>query len=402
MVPSRRCTSFYELGLSVSKFSGEVIPKFSSARTSSNEVDDISLTMDFTYTFTNMNELGVGFHVKQINTSLFYENDRDIKTDLGSSGTNIVFYLKYKLASLEFLKADIGFRLNAVPIVKSKTSKFFEPRINLNIKPFGWLSLKGSAGLIQQEMTTITDENEIISIYEPWVLAPDYLPLSYSLFYIFGFQINPSPEFEFDVEGYYKNAKGLSYINEGKITFLDRDFISGNSESYGVESALNYMLGSATFTSSYTLAYAFKEINGLVYAPKYDVRHSVNLGLEYDFGNDWQVSTRWTYSSGLPFTQIVGYYDKLYFDDLTTPWNQYDPRNPYVILGVQNLGRLPSYHRLDFSISKKFIINPVKIDIGFSVINLYDRKNIFYFKRDTGERVDMLPVLPSVTLRVEI
>ena len=33
---------------------------------------------------------------------------------------------------------------------------------------------------------------------------------------------------------------------------------------------------------------------------------------------------------------------------------------------------------------------------------LYDRENIFYFKRDTGEKVNMLPFLPTATVKVSL
>jgi hypothetical protein len=104
----------------------------------------------------------------------------------------------------------------------------------------------------------------------------------------------------------------------------------------------------------------------------------------------------------LPFTQIVGFYDKYYFGNFFGGWMNEDPRKPYGILGVQNLERLPTYHRLDFTLSKKFILEPFKLDISFSILNVYNRQNIFYYKRDTGERVNMLPFLPSATIRVEI
>jgi hypothetical protein len=36
------------------------------------------------------------------------------------------------------------------------------------------------------------------------------------------------------------------------------------------------------------------------------------------------------------------------------------------------------------------------------VLNVYDRKNIFYFDRKTGKQVNMLPILPTATLKVEL
>ncbi|TSA29053.1 MAG: hypothetical protein D4R68_02855, partial [Ignavibacteriales bacterium] len=136
--------------------------------------------------------------------------------------------------------------------------------------------------------------------------------------------------------------------------------------------------------------------------PKYDIRHSLNVSLELNIGSGWNTGFVWTYNSGLPFTQIIGFYDKYYFDNIFGNWANFDPRKPYGILGVQNLERLPTYHRLDFTISKKLILDPFNIDLSFSIINVYNRQNIFYFKRDTGERVNMLPFLPTATIKIEL
>jgi hypothetical protein len=71
-------------------------------------------------------------------------------------------------------------------------------------------------------------------------------------------------------------------------------------------------------------------------------------------------------------------------------------------LADKDLGRLPDYHRLDIGVTKKFTVWDFLCDFDFSIINVYNRKNIFYFKRDTGERVNMLPFLPTATLTIGI
>jgi hypothetical protein len=98
----------------------------------------------------------------------------------------------------------------------------------------------------------------------------------------------------------------------------------------------------------------------------------------------------------------MGYYDKYYLQDIFSPWDEFDPRIPFGIIGIQNLARLPAYHRLDFTVSKKISFEFMNVLIDLSAINVYDRKNIFYFKRDTGERVNMLPFLPTATVKVEL
>ena len=76
--------------------------------------------------------------------------------------------------------------------------------------------------------------------------------------------------------------------------------------------------------------------------------------------------------------------------------------NTNPIFGPTNLGRLPDYHRLDLSLSKSFDFGFSKINIDVSIINVYNRENIFYFEKDTGERVNMLPIIPTATIKLEI
>src|SRR5690606_41173958 len=59
-----------------------------------------------------------------------------------------------------------------------------------------------------------------------------------------------------------------------------------------------------------SLSWAYKEIEGFIYYPKYDSRNTLNFSLEYNFGNGWSASSVWSYSSGLPFTELLGYYDR--------------------------------------------------------------------------------------------
>jgi len=393
---------FYELGVSISNFKGDVIPKLSNVRQSRNKVEDVSLTMDFTYMFDNKDEIGVGFHVKQVKTDLFLENDRGVPTNLGTSAANITFYTKYKLMQWEMLGLDVGARMNLTTLSRNKKATFIEPRVSFTYRLIPEIAIKGAWGIYQQDLVTISDEDEIISLFEPWIISPDYLIPSNSTHYILGLEIKPYHFFTFSVEGYYKRVKNLPLLNEEKILPADPDFLAGNGESYGLELMTRATPNPINFTASYTLAYAYKELEGLRYYPRYDIRHTLNLGLEINFGAGWSASTVWTYNSGLPFTQLLGYYDKYYFSNIFAPWNELDPRRPFTIIEIQNLGRLPDYHRLDFTVSKKFVIDFLKFDVDISVINVYDRQNIFYFKRNNGEQVNMLPFLPTATIKVEL
>lgn len=393
---------FFELGFSISNFTGRTIPKFSSKTPLENKVSDLGLQMDFTYMFDNRDEINVGFHVKQIATDILFNNALGSAVEFNIAGANIVLYAKYKLAQWDFLKLDFGTRVNLTTLSRNASKKSLEPRLNINLTPFKNFSIKGSYGLFRQELTTIGDENEVINIFEPWIVVPDYLPPTTATHYMTGIDFTPYPSTNLGLEFYYKKTDNLPLLNQQKIAITDKDFITAEVEAYGMESSVRVELDPVTLSTSYTLAYAYRTLYDLRYYPKYDIRHNFNFSLEFYLGADWNTGFVWTFNSGLPFTQIVGFYDKYYFDNLFSGWINADPRRPHGILGVQNLERLPTYHRLDFTISKKIRWDVMNIDISLSILNVYDRKNIFYFKRDNGERVNMLPFLPTATIRVEL
>ncbi|HSG67615.1 MAG TPA: hypothetical protein VK994_02835, partial [Bacteroidales bacterium] len=110
-----------------------------------------------------------------------------------------------------------------------------------------------------------------------------------------------------------------------------------------------------------------------------------------------EVSARWNFGSGFPFTQTQGYYELINFNegiysDFTTINGELG-----ILFADLNAGRLPTYHRLDFNIKKRFNFSENTIlEVDFSVVNLYNRQNIFYVDRITNEIVYQLPIMPSL------
>jgi hypothetical protein len=135
------------------------------------------------------------------------------------------------------------------------------------------------------------------------------------------------------------------------------------------------------------------------YSPHFDRRHNINFVTSYKFGKNesWKLDLRWNLGSGFPFTQTQGFYENLTFSDgISTNYTTVNGE-----LGVEyaelNEGRLPFYHRLDASISKKMKLSrKINIDVTASVTNVYNRENIFYFNRVKYERVNQLPIMPSI------
>ena len=140
-----------------------------------------------------------------------------------------------------------------------------------------------------------------------------------------------------------------------------------------------------------------------MYPTVFDRRHNVNVLATYVLGEkrNWELGMRWNFGSALPFTQTQGFYPFINFfeEGLET-----DPLTGNPPLGIiysenRNGGRLVPYHRLDVSVKRSFQFGEnLSLDVTASATNLYNRNNIFFVDRITNERVDQLPVLPSLAL----
>jgi hypothetical protein len=393
---------FYDISVNYSKFYGEVFPNSTPTKASFNDLHDVSAKVDIKYIYDSKDELNVGLKIQEIGTTLKLTNSSGFVSDLGSRGTEISVYAKYMFLQLGAFGADIGTRLNLTRMAGGGFAGLLEPRARFTLRILPEIALKGAWGVYQQELTTISDENEIIALYEPWIITPRYLNPSKSIHYTAGLETEFVKDFIMNFDGYYKKATDIAIVNDDKIFADDKDLVPGSSEAYGLEILLKNTRKNLNINVSYTLSWAFITVNGVRYVPRYDSKHNLSIALDYDFGAGWKASVSWVYNSGHPFTQIRGYYDKLNTDALFAGNLILQQYLPYILLADRNLARLPDYHRLDITLSKQFDLSFMKLYLDVSVINAYDRKNIFYFDRKTGERVNMLPLLPTATIKAEI
>jgi len=392
---------YSRLGLSLSSFDGEVIPNLSSLKPRKNEIRDFTMKFDMNVLYDNHDEIEMGLKIKTLDTKFYQVNQLGAQTNLEKFAGNLSIYAKYKLLRFKDIGIDIGSRYNATGLSKDGTGKF-EPRVSLTYRLLPWLTLQGAWGIYIQEVSTVSDEDEFISVFEPWIIIPDYIKVPTATHYNAGLDFNISSGVTFSVEGYYKLLKHLPLVNNQKYLTSDRDIIEGKGESYGWEFLFNYGVEPFNITATYTLSWAYKESNGWTYYPRYDTRHSANLLFELNLGSGWIASSVFNFSSGYPFTELIGYYDKYYINNIHTSEINNGEFIPYAVLGDRNLGRLPYYHRLDLSLTKRLDLSLLKMELGVSAINVYDRKNIFYFNRNTGEVVNMLPFLLTGTIKIEL
>ncbi len=237
--------------------------------------------------------------------------------------------------------------------------------------------------------------------------------LQYAWHAIFGFEYDLNRYLMANIEGYYKYFSQLSNINQNKLyedvaqfAMIDdvfkKDFILESGQSYGVDILLKYNRDRLFLWGVYSWGYNTRWDGFQTYFPVFDRRHNINLVASYLFGKkkDFEINVRWNLGSGLPFTPTAGNYQNENFQGgVTTDYVTNNPTNVTTILGAFNSQRLPTYHRLDFTVKKQFVLkNKTNLETVFSITNLYNRNNIFYVNRVTGEEIYQFPFLPSFGL----
>jgi hypothetical protein len=389
---------FAELTMYYSKFAGSELPNSTNDRHIENKLGDLTFKTDFNYSLSDKNEYYGGVKINYIKTNLLLSNSSGQLDDMVSEATAFSSYAGFKLSSIDKLNADLGSRFNIMRLTEAP-SLFFEPRVNVVYSLSPIMNLKAAWGLYQQELVTISDEDEVLPLFEPWIITPDYLKPSNAIHYIGGLDYYLTSRLKVDVEGYYKAEHDLAVVNDSLIYPTDHQLIAASAESHGAEITLNYKTGWIYAQLSYSYSWTTRKVRAMVYHPRYDSRNAVKFFANVDLGSDWSGSIMWIFNSGMPFTQILGYYDKLNPPDILNPSSSFTDYFYFPILAGRNAADLPDYHRLDMGISKKIQIWSMKLYIDLNVINVYDRKNFFYFDQKTGERVNMLPFLPTIDIK---
>lgn len=139
---------------------------------------------------------------------------------------------------------------------------------------------------------------------------------------------------------------------------------------------------------------------GRKYPPKYDRRNDVNLVLSYQLSKRWKSTLSFNYATGQAYTQVLGRYTVS-----NTPWSNAD-FNTFTV-GKINASRLPAYHRMDVSFARSgTFFGMGEAEWQFQIINVYSRRNIWFYNFDFDENpvsrsaVPLLPLLPTISYTV--
>jgi hypothetical protein len=385
-----------------------------------SHISGFDVGLDFTY-FLGKDELKYGVEMVGSATDYFFVNASDIEIEQTENTTEIGLFAKYKMTAGKFL-IEPSFRLQWYASLSTSSP---EPRLAVKYNVTNHFRLKFAGGLYSQNLISARSDKDVVNLFYAIIAGPDNLPayfdgeprkhaLQKASHLILGSEIDISNNINLNIEGYYKIFKQLTNLNRNKIydedknpeqpALLKEDFILEKGDAYGVDMTLKYDQRKYYFWVVYSYAFVnryYEDIDSVMqhYYPHFDRRHNINLVGTYRFGSQltWEVSARWNFGSGFPFTQTQGYYEKVQFEDGIYSDYLTDNGDLGIIYADLNEGRLPTYHRLDLNFKKRFYLSEhSKIDIDLSLVNVYNRNNVFYRDRISGEIVYQLPFMPSL------
>ena len=393
--------------------------------------------------YSNINGFNMGFDFSQFmgkNTlkygieMLGYTTDYQTYSVYGHNkigsklnSTEIGAYAKYKAVLGKFL-LEPSFRLQFYASLSELSP---EPRIALKYNATDRLRLKAAAGMYSQNFVAATSDRDVVNLFYGFLSGIDNLPetfdgeeiksnLQKANHFILGGEVDLSRNATLNIEGYWKDFVQLTNINRNKLypdtpenasipDLLKKDFTKETGDAYGFDVSMKYEDQHWYLWAVYALGFVTRDYEKAVedgvemmqYPPHFDRRHNINVILTYTAGSkrQWEFSGRWNFGTGFPFTQVQGFYEYYSFQDginfdYTTTNGELG-----VLYGELNEGRLPTYHRFDIDVKRKFFFSEnVNLEVDLSVTNVYNRKNVFYVNMITSDVVNQLPIMPTLGL----
>ncbi|HOI87237.1 MAG TPA: TonB-dependent receptor [Lentimicrobium sp.] len=392
----------------------------------SSEINGFNLGLGFTY-FLGKDEIKYGLEGLGFKTVFDFYNSIGRRISQVENTTEIAGFIKYKMNRGKLL-FEPGFRIQYYASLGNFSP---EPRLAMKYNFTDNFRMKMAAGLYSQNLISANSDRDVVNLFYGFLSGPDNLQekfngknvghkLQKAEHIILGAEIDPLPRVSVNVEVYYKNFSQLTNINRNKVfddidpyndptninykpENLRKDFIIENGDANGFDVSFKYDERKIYFWAVYSLAWVNRFDGISSYVPHYDRRHNVNLVSSYRFGEelDWELNARWNLGSGFPFTQTQGFFEELTFEQGTGSTYIVENGDLGILYADYNAARLPYYHRLDLSLTKRFKIGKKGLlETNLSVTNIYNRDNIFYVNRVTGDKVYQLPVMPSFGLNM--
>ena len=340
-----------------------------------NKIAGIRIDLKNEWQLADSSTITFGYTFTRDETEFALVNATRAQTDtLGNSSLadQQIGYGEWRKTLLEgtFLKAGIS------ATHYDNTNKWYlSPRVQLNQKLSATSYLKASWSQYNQFLRQLTHENYFGEQRAVWLLSDEInIPVAQATHWMLGGN-HKSGAFEFDIELYYKNLKGVvDYAIlmpgftgnvSGLPTGTDFRLFFGEGISKGIDFMVKRNGQYYTSWLSYTLSkteQTFEMINqGNPIPGQDDRRHQLKWVNIWEKDN-WSFAANYIFATGDPYLNL----DQLNNDRRDRRASSFDAI----------LARNKAYHRMDVSAYYSFKINKLKARFGGSVYNLLDFRNV--------------------------
>lgn len=369
-------------------------------------INSFNAGLDFSY-YGDNSVLRYGFQIIGKTTDFTFTNSLGLRIEHVENATELAGFIRYKKIFGK-LVIEPSIRVQNYAAVSETT---FEPRLGVKLNISDNFRFKFGGGIYTQDLISSVNDLDIVNLFVGFISSPSDVAqpnsneeaesrLQRSIHAIGGFEIDVNDNIGINIEPYYKDFPQLISLNRSKEEISDPNFITEKGAAYGIDFLLKYRTANTFLWFAYSLGYVRRNDGIQEYPTNFDRRHNVNLVYVHTFGStdDWEVSARWNLGTGFPFMLTQSFYHLFPFQDgINSDYVTGNGDLGVLFSNNRNSGRLPDYHRLDLSLKKTIRFSPTsKLEAVLSITNAYDRSNIFFFDRIELERVDQLPILPSL------
>jgi hypothetical protein len=375
-----------------------------------NSIGGFNALLDFT-SFGKKSTFNYGFDLNGFATDFAFRNFLGITFNQNENTTELGGYMTWRQkAGVVIFEPGIRAQFYA-----SLGNFSIEPRFAVKSNFSDHFRIKFAAGKYSQNLISTVNERDVVNlfvgflsgpeerIFKPGTRTPTNDKLQKAWHMLGGVEFDLSSGWEINVEGYYKGFSQLIGISRNKLSQADPNFQTETGNAYGVDVSFSRQTNKMYLWATYSLGYVNRDDGEQIYHTHFERRHNVNFLTSITLGRTWELGVRWNYGAGFPFTLTQGFYGQYnLLNGIDSDVLTGNPDLGIVYSHERNSGQLPDYHRLDMSLKKTFEINRnLNFEVLASVTNVYNRGNIFYFDRVRYTRVDQLPILPSLTLKID-
>jgi hypothetical protein len=376
-----------------------------------SKIREISGDIGFSYYGKDL-QAKYGFDFRAISTDFAFTNPFGSRLNQNQNTSEIAAFVKFTYNLNKKIIIEPSFRVMYYAAQRRLSP---EPRFGAKVNFTNDLRFRLGGGLYSQNILSTSNDRDIVNLFNGFLTGPeeqvtglDGQNLTNKLLLarhaVAGFEYDVTKSVIAMIEGYYKDFPQVIVVNRNKLSNSESNYSVEEGWAYGIDFSLKVNKSNYDIWSTYSHGYVRRDDGRQVYPTVFDRRHNVNLVLNYFLNKSKNTffGFRWNFGSGFPFTQTRGFYNNQVLGAGQTTYPTSNPTDFGVIFSsTRNGGRLPDYHRLDLSFTHIVNISKyIKLDINASLVNAYDRNNIFYFDRIRYSRVEQLPIIPSLSTKL--